>query len=232
VNAIIQSLIPDIPTKTNELQVAASAKNSLSPKDSWENNGILEVFLEWNEIETPTVLWICGRSGGRDSWVTQFSHDIIEAISSQDLETTIVYCFFDRSSAEPVSATTFVRRAIARILEQRPRLVMDLPEIMNPRVLNSDSDFAHYWVILEQMLAELNEVVFVIDRIDMARDDERSTGVDKLLPKLLQLVRTYSDETKIIITSVEEPLAKYANDARLSMVHLDTVTRPAQREQR
>ena len=61
-------------------------------KDRWEDNGLLTHLLNWSSLHHPNLLWIAGQSGNQDSWVTDFSHDLIRAMESQDVLMLFVLC--------------------------------------------------------------------------------------------------------------------------------------------
>lgn len=123
----------------------AQKKNSnLSQKDHWENNGVLEPLSVWSALSTTSaasLLWIGGQSGNEGSWVTELSVDIVIALSAQDLNVTLGYVFFDSLPGKTLTATEFMRLAIARIIEQRPQLIIELPGLLNTRMLRRSSSF-------------------------------------------------------------------------------------------
>lgn len=232
-NLLIESLIVDLPTNQEELTLAQETHARLSYKDQWENNGIVDVLSEWSGSERASLLWIGGRSGNQDSWVTHFSVDLVTALMSQTADVTLAHAFFDCNSDRSLTAIDFMKMTIARIVEQRPVTVIELPELLNTRVLRSTSTFPRLWMVFERLIDCLGATFLVLDRIDGGADNEQGlTVAEELLPKLLGLVSRYPDKVKVIITSVEEPPNTCGGNSLLSSVWLDTGTRQVERSRR
>lgn len=64
----------------------------LSPKDRWDNNGVLKELLIWShDSGHDPVLWIGGSSGNQDTWSTDLSLDVVQALRPQ--MPTVIYVF-------------------------------------------------------------------------------------------------------------------------------------------
>jgi hypothetical protein len=232
-NLLIDSLVTDFPTSEEVLRVARESHARLSFKDQWENNGIVEVLSEWSSSERASLLWVGGQCGNQDSWVTQFSADLVAALRSQKSDITVAHAFFDCTPDRLLTATDFVKVTIARIIEERPVTVVELPELLNTRLLRPKSTFAQCWLVLEGLIDCLSGFFLVLDRVDAGADNEHGLPVaEELLPKLLGLVSKCPDKVKIIITSAEEPPNACQGNSLLSSVWLDTGTRQIERGRR
>jgi len=233
VNLLVEAFATDLPTSSEELSWARESNAKLSFKDQWENNGIVDVLSEWANSEVASLLWIGGQSGNQDSWVTQFSADLVTALNSQTTDVTLAYGFFDSCPDRALTARDFVKTTIARIIEQRPRILLELPELLNTRMLGPSSTFSRCWTVLDGLIDRLSAVFFVLDRVDAGADNEQGLPVaEELLPKLLGLVSKSPDKVKIIVTSSEEPPIAYQGDSMLSLIWLDTGTRQVERNRR
>src|SRR5262249_9802925 len=73
-------LIPDALDSNEEIDWVIGRGHRLSPKDHWDNNGVLEDLVTWSRNGKHTLLWIGGASGNQDSWVTEFSVDMVKAL--------------------------------------------------------------------------------------------------------------------------------------------------------
>jgi hypothetical protein len=235
-NLIIEGFLPDAPTNSEELVIANERHSDLSHKDHWENNGILEPLSLWSTLSTTShtsVLWIGGVSGNQDSWVTKFSVDTVRALRAQDLNMTLAFVFFDSLPGKQLTAIEFVKLAIARIIEERPELIMKLPELLNIRSLRRSLSFLGHWKIFEEMITRLDATFLILDRIDKsAQDTAGHSAVELILPRLLELEAKMTGKLRIIITSTQEPPSNYKQHPKLSLVWRDTSIRAMRREER
>lgn len=232
-NFLIESLITDLPASQEELTLARKSHARLSYKDQWENNGIIDVLSAWSSSKGASLLWIGGQSGNQDSWVTQFSADLVTALKSQTADFILAYVFFDCGSERSLTATDFMKIIIARIIEQRPITMIELPELLNTRMLRPASTFSQLWLVFEGLINCLGVTFLVLDRVDIGADNKQGLPVaEELLPKLLRLVSMCSSKVKIIVTSTEEPPNAYQGNSLLSSVWLDTGTRQIERSRR
>jgi hypothetical protein len=235
-NRLIEEFLPDAPLSAEELIVALEGHSELSPKDHWENNGVLEPLSLWSATSmtsNTSILWIGGLCGNQDSWVTKLSMDIVHALSAQDLSMTLTYVFFDSLPGKRLTATEFVKLAIARTIEQRPQLIMELPGLLNTRSLRRSSTFVSYWGIFEQMITCLDATFLVLDRVDAcARDTTGQPAMELILPRLLELVAKMAGKLRVIITSTQVPPSTYSKHPKLSSLWRDTSIRAMRRDDR
>jgi hypothetical protein len=203
----------------------------MSQKDRWENNGLVTHLLNWSSLRRPNLLWIAGQSGNQDSWVTDFSHDLIRAMESQDILMLFVLCRngFDRDDGvsgedssvdgeRPITSLVLVKMIIAQILEKRPDLVIKLPGVLNERTMGKLRSFGKAWELLKTILAEVKEhVLLVIDRIDDCADHEGSGIDEELLPRLVEIAEG-EEELDVIVTSLYVAPEDMLEDERISHV--------------
>lgn len=216
-----------------ELYLARQSSLTLSEKDRWENNGILSHIHSWAESETPSLLWIGGQCGNQDPWVTEFSADLVTALSSQDTDSMQAHIFINGETGTFPSSVNILRTLITRFIEKRPALVTEMPDILNSRILGGIGSFLQTWAIFEAVLERLDSLFLVIDRIDESVEDDLGTpAVDELLPRLLGVVNNHLDKVKIVVTSTQEPPPKWKDNRRLSYVWLDTGMRQLKRDRR
>jgi hypothetical protein len=217
---------------SEELAWTGERKAKLSMKDHWENNpDILENLRCWSKSKPVPLLWIGGRSSNHDCWVTELSADIVRALSSQNTDMTLVFTFFQRGQTHLRTPMDFVKLVISRILELHPLLVVKMPKLLNPRMVRWASTFTRLWAILDSIIDRLDATFLIIDRIDLAADDQDGTsGAELLLPKLLDLVLKHADRLKVIVTSMYKQPHALEND--LQWIWWDTNIRPSKRDRR
>ena len=231
---VLNMIAPEAPLPSEELVAARSRHCNLSPRDHWENNGVLAPLSDWSSHSLSmesSLLWIGGASGNQDSWVTELSADIVEAITKQSLHVVLVYVFFDSIEGYKLTTQDFLRLLIARIIQQRPMLVLEVPELLNPRLLRQEGSVEMHWQVLETLLFNLNAAFLVIDRIDAASSDQSGRAAsENIVPKLMELVSRLLGRLRVIVTSRERPPAAMEHHPRLSSIWRDTAKKPAKRD--
>ena len=222
-----QSLLPDNVDHDEDYHKARSQKIELSPKDQWEENGILDVLLEWSYTGRDTLLWIGGASGSRDSWVTQLSLDMIDAFQGQG--PTLIHTFCNSpSSVDSLTPRCLLKGLIVQLLTHHPNLAFQNPQLFNEYRFHNATTFHQLWKIFSQLVERVEELFIIIDRVEEIRLEEDENLSDHLLPSLVDLA--YKTPTvSIIVTSVYEP-PEVLEGERLTHVYIDTGKRPKQRE--
>ncbi|KAH8755164.1 hypothetical protein BGZ57DRAFT_963364 [Hyaloscypha finlandica] len=237
-HTLLHHLLPTLPPSNELLTKSLSQKSHMSQKDRWENNGLLTHLLNWSSLHRPNLLWIAGQSGNQDSWVTDFSHDLIRAMESQDILMLFVLCrngfdgddgVSDEDSSvdgeRPITSLVLVKMIIAQILEKRPDLVIKLPGVLNERTVGKLRSFGKAWELLKTILAEVKEhVLLVIDRIDGCADHEGSGIDEELLPRLVEIAEG-EEELDVIVTSLYVAPEDMLEDERISHVWIGTARR-------
>ena len=226
--ALQEALIGSNPDAAEELDLVLLRDFHLSPKDHWENNGIMEGFSSWSQTRRDLPLWICGTSGpNRDSWVTELSIDIVHALQPQ-MEVTLLHAFCDVESGASspageesyrLTASGLVKRLLAQLLELHPELAYKHPDVCNNwRFQKAEGSFAKLWGIFEQLAVRISNLFIVVDRVDGCEADEKASVVDDLLPALVNMAVRLSEVT-VIVTSIYDPPEI---DSPLCYLQLDT----------
>ena len=223
----------DDPDK-EDLRSTQSKNFSLSPKDGWDGNGILEHLLAWSSSDHRTLLWVGGRSGNQDPWVTPFTLDMIKAFRTQEVVLLYALCN-NTATTRFLTPNTLLRRLISQLLDHDPRLAFQNPRLFNKYIFQNATSFDRLWSIFVQLIELVREVFIVIDRIEEVRHDEDGYVQDMLIPELLKLASSEHFERQqggcvgVIITSAQEAPADISGDRRLYEVWIDTGKRPKDR---
>ena len=201
---LIDSLLPGARPEWEETTMWQHREFHLAPKDHWEVNGILDFLQQWKELALPSVLAIFGPSEGRDTWVTEFSLDLIQACKLQGGSVASAMC--DRPDGQLFTPTTVIKKLICQLLEQNPRLILEAPEVLNLRVCRAIQDFDQACYLFTSVVtAVTTPLTVIIDRIDCCEaspthDDESQN----LVEFFSQLITKQSPQLKVIITSGDE----------------------------
>ncbi|KIW16321.1 hypothetical protein PV08_06372 [Exophiala spinifera] len=126
-SVLINTLLPLYVTMDKEIQLWKGRQFRTSPKDHWEVNGVLDYLKAWNCLPHASILAIFGPTRGRDSWVTEFALDTIQAFQVQNELVTFIMC--DRSEVNQYVPATLIKILICQILEQRPTLILEEPDL-------------------------------------------------------------------------------------------------------
>jgi hypothetical protein len=204
----------------------------LSPKDHWEVKGMLDYLDEWNRLSSVSILAIFGPTTDRDTWVTEFSLDMIQAFQVQDVLVTFALC--DRPEEQVFTPTTVIKTLVCQLFEQNPGLILEAPEVLNSRVFRKINDFDQACVLFDSIIARLTTpLAIIIDRIDCCEARiTNSTDPQEIIGFLSQLLKTYAYRVKVIITSADDPPKDKDLTAQLAMSTclIATRTRPLSRE--
>ncbi|KAF2239550.1 hypothetical protein EV356DRAFT_528142 [Viridothelium virens] len=199
---LINALLPSNRTMTEELQAWEGREFRLSPKDHWEVNGVLDCLKEWNSLMQASILAVFGPTSERDSWVTEFTLDTIKAFQVQSELIAFVMC--DRPNNEHLTPVILIKTIISQILEQKPGLVLEKPELFSCRVFQRATEFTSACGLLEHVIAKVDRIAILIDRIDHCQWESSDPKAD-ILGFLVRLIRKYGKSTKVIITSTDLP---------------------------
>jgi hypothetical protein len=197
----------------------------LSQRETWENNGVLDSLHQWSR--TAKLLWVGGRSGDRQPWVTALSFDLTYAMRLRDCITAQVYC---AQAEPPMTPISLAKHLIVQILLQNPELAIQIPDQINARVLkNSTRTFVGTWRTLITILTRLPYVFLVLDRLDRCEDGERASVKDDLIPALISLSKTHAS-VDVVTTSIFMPPVDIESRESLMTVWIDTGVRPKRRD--
>jgi hypothetical protein len=178
----------------------------------------------------PTLLWIGGKYGPRDPWVTDFSASLITTLKLQ--KTNFAYIFCEASGECMCSEVGFTQLLLARILEQLPKLVLDLPRLFNLRTLQRATTLKQIWEVVEAAIKQLPTYFFlIVDRFDVFQARTRGFEDDEIVLKFLGLASN-SAKLRIIITGINKLPPTVQEHKALSWVWLDTSTNPARKSRR
>jgi len=138
----------------------------------------------------------------------------------------IAYIFCEASIGSLHSEVDFVKILLARILEQLPTLILELPHLLNARTLQRALTLEKIWEIMEAVAKRLPTYFFlVVNRFDVFQAKMQDLE-DQVVGNFLNLG---VDKTKLrmIITSSGRPTHTIQERGSLSWVWLDTSTNPA-----
>lgn len=185
-----------------ELKAILSAGFHLSQKDHWENNGVLLELFGWSQNERDQLFWVGGTSGHQDTWVTELSVDIVQALQPQLV--TLLYVFCDQPDSERLTAMSLVRRLLVQLLDLHPQLAYRQPELCNTWRFQKAVTFGQLWRIFQQLAASVPDLFIIIDRVEECLADEQADLVHNLLPSLIRLAGSLR-EVSVLITSTMVP---------------------------
>lgn len=204
----------------------------LSPKDHWEMNGILEYLKEWNQLECPSILAIFGPTDDRDTWVTEFSLDMIQAFQVENVLVASAMC--DRPAGQVFTPTVVIKTLICQLLERNPELILEAPEILNLRTFHRVGGFGQACMLFRSIVARLTmPLAIIVDRIDCCEADRSDSNESQdLIGFLSKLPRNEPPQLKVIITSADMPPddEDLPADLAVSTCMIATRTRPFRKE--
>jgi hypothetical protein len=223
-DSLIDILLPNNDTIPKELKLWESREFRLSPKDHWEGNGMLQYLKEWRKLSDPSILAIFGPTRERDTWVTEFSLDMIQAFKIQNELVAFALC--DRPGDEVYTPFMVVKKLICQLLEQKPELVLERPRTYNSRVFQSIQNFTQAWGLLENMVIGLERLAILIDHVDRCQGDINDSSPQDLVGCLSRLVTKHGRKVDILITSTEDPPEHLPPDFVVSVCMISTQKRP------
>ncbi|KAF2100847.1 hypothetical protein NA57DRAFT_74446 [Rhizodiscina lignyota] len=209
-----------------ELKAIVHRQFRLSQKDHWENNGVLEDLFDWSQDGRDILLWIGGRSGNQDSWVTELSADIICALQPQT--PNVLFAFCDQRGNAPLTPLTVIRKLLVQLLDLHPEIAYDAPEICSTWRFQKAVTFRQTWRIFEQLASRISNLFIVIDRIEECEADEEADLVHQLLPSLISWAGGNASAS-IIVTSVYDP-PEEVQDLKMYTSYIDTTKRASRRQ--
>ncbi|KAL1877962.1 hypothetical protein Daus18300_002316 [Diaporthe australafricana] len=204
----------------------ASYDFRLSLKDHWDNNGVLVDLLAWShDPGHDPVLWIGGSSGNQDTWVTELSVDVVQALQPQLPTVIYVFCCELAETSSALTPAALTRILVGQLLELHTELAYNDAVYYSTSRLRNATTFSGIWSIFERLVVEVSNVFIVIDRIEECVTDDDASVVDDLLPAISGLLRR-TPGARAIITSISEPPDGPDGDL-LESVYIDTTHRRA-----
>lgn len=228
-DSLIQTLLPSNRTIREELELWQYREFRLSPKDHWEVNGILDHLEEWNSLPQASILAVFGPTHERDSWVTEFILDTVQAFQVQGELVTFAMC--DRPDNEHYTPLTLVKTIICQILEQRPSLILEEPDLFSARSFQTARQFRQACTLLEHIVAKIDSLVVLIDRIDQCRSDLGEND-EELAEVLMRLVSSFGKKLKVIVTSTDLPPEELPTDVPISICQVSSFKMPSASQSR
>jgi hypothetical protein len=129
-NNLRTALDSDEDDTSDEINWYQEKKFQLSPRDGWEENGILDEIRFWAKSDRNQLFWASGACGpNHDTWVTRFALDAIDAFRSQAAPLAYVLC----DANEEMTPHLLCQKLISRILDQDPTAVLQDPRVFNAR---------------------------------------------------------------------------------------------------
>lgn len=200
----------------DELGLWKDMKFHLSAKDHWVVNGILPKISEWQKFHSDSILWISSPYMGRDSWLTQFSLDLIHAAQTEGHILTFALC--DRPEGHRLTFICLLKQLICQVVHNRPQLVMEAPSLFTPRSIRKATTLRRVMEIFERIVEKLEILLVIIDRIDLCQAEQDGL---LMLQHLSDLSQSRNGTLRILITSAEDlPDSAFA-DLAISIVKVN-----------
>lgn len=221
--ALSESLLPTASTAAEQLSLVREQSFDLSPKDHWFEVGVLHTFEEWSSRGRNELLWIGGQSGNQDTWVTEMSTDLVDALQMQDLTLLHVFCDIE---ATPFTVMTLLKRLIVQLLDLQPDIPFRQPATFSLRRFRCATTFKRLWNIFEALVNEVTGSVFVlIDRIeacDVDDDDGNGDLYENQLLFYLMGLASEDEHVSVIVTSTYGPPDELVEEKELRHLYRDT----------
>lgn len=204
----------------------ASYDFRLSPKDHWDNNGVLGRLLEWSHGSGHgPALWIGGSSGNQDPWVTELSVDIVQALRPQLKTVIYVFCSDLAQASSTLTPAGLTGILVGQILQIHPELAYNDAVYYSVSRLQNATTFRAMWRIFERLMTDISDVFIVIDRIEECAVDDDANLKGDFLPALSGLLRQ-THGARAIITSIY----KLPEGNSLEGIYIDTAHPKARSE--
>lgn len=192
-----------------ELGLRRNIKFHISAKDHWSVNGILPTISDWQKSHSDSILWISSSYLGRDSWLTQFSLDLIHAAQIEEHAVTFAMC--DRPETTQWTCLSLIKQLIWQTIYLHPQMVMELPSLLNLRMFKKAMTMEKVLHIFRGFVEKFDSLLVLIDRIDLCSQEQAHEGRETLR-QLSSLARAHPEKLKIIITCAEDiPDNTFAN---------------------
>ncbi|KAI3320956.1 hypothetical protein HD806DRAFT_546781 [Xylariaceae sp. AK1471] len=221
----------DVGDVEHELRLWNGLRFSTAPRDHWSQNGILNRLSDWRELcdkSLASILWICSERNGRQSWMTEFSLDLVHVCRSQGQPITFALC--DRPKGEKWTPKQLLRQLIAQLLNQNPRIVLFKPQVFNGRSFRRATTFQATLDILISIIETLESLVIVIDRLDLCTlDSDLNERQPDLAQALSMLVRMYPQSLRVLVSSASIVGPQSLPGLPISFAKVNTRRRPRKR---
>lgn len=200
-HSLQQIILPEGQNEEEELREGLQTGIDLSPRDSWETNGILDNLHHWSQAGCG-FMWVGGTSGSRGSWVTSLSANVVHAFQSQPI--TVLFVFCQRRNGVPMTVMTLLRRLVAQLFERHPELPYRYAEQCSEWRLKQARTFDEIWPIFETLAGHVSRLFIVLDRVEECEVDVEGDLKGSLLPSLVKLAQL-KPRVSVIATSIFYP---------------------------
>lgn len=173
------------------------------------------------------MLWISTEGNGRQSWLTEFSINLIDICRSQGQLITFAMC--DRPKGVRWTPQQVLKQLLLQLLNSRSSLTVSAPEVFNARRFHKAETFDGVFQLLRATVALLESVVIVIDRVDKCAPD-RAAQHANIVEVLSMLVKMYPRNVRIIITTGQVVSQLMLPGLPISFAVVRTKRRPRQLE--
>jgi hypothetical protein len=211
----------------DEVQLWGKPRFFTDPRDHWSNNGVLPCIAKWNELSFNSILWVSSESQGRQSWITEFSLDLLRVARSKRQMLTFALC--DRPLGVRWTSEIVMKQLVCQLLHMNPVLAIEEPELFNSRAFRRANGFASTAQLLNSIVARLDSLLIVIDRIDLCQRDHKSPGDQNIIQALSKMTKRYSKSLKTIITSGGVANSEELSRLGISLAIINTRKRPHRR---
>ncbi|KAJ9144050.1 hypothetical protein NKR23_g6060 [Pleurostoma richardsiae] len=214
----------------DELRIWQALRFFTDMRDHWSQNGILPCVAEWRKLcdeSKNSILWVSSESNGRQSWLTEFSIDLIGVCRSQGQLITFAMC--DRPDSVRWTPQQLLKQLVAQLLNETPSLTVSAPDVFNARKFRMATSFDSAFKLLHSIVRILGSLVIVIDRLDMCTPDPDAKHAS-IVEALSLLVSAHAASLRVIITTAQvvSPLA--LPGLPISFATINTRRRPRRRE--
>jgi hypothetical protein len=124
-----------------------------------------------------------------------------------------------------------MKQLICQLLHLNPALAIEEPELFNLRAFRRVNSFIAAFQLLNSILARLDSLLIVIDRIDFSRRDPNDAEDQNIAKALSRLTKRYPKTLKIIVTSGESANSEELSSLGLSIAIINTRRRPDRRHE-
>jgi hypothetical protein len=198
-------------------------------RDHWSQNGLLPCVVEWRKVcdeSQNSILWISSQNNGRQSWLTEFSVDLIAVCRSQGQLMAFGMC--DRPDGANWTPKQLLKQLISQLLNETPRLTISNPNVFNIRNFQRATTFDFTFRLLHNILSTGGSVVMVIDRLDLCVRDPDEKHVS--IPHALSVLVGAHSNLRVIVTAgqITSPLS--LPELPISFATVNTRRRPRRQE--
>lgn len=198
-------------------------------RDHWSQNGTLSCLAEWREncdTSENSILWVSSQSNGRQSWLTEFSLDLVSVCRSQGQNIMVGMC--DRPNGVKWTPARLLRHLLAQLLIDHPELTVFRPGVFNARTFRRATKFSTLCRLLDSAVAALKFVVIVIDRLDLCVADPNEKDND-IAGALSILARAQPNTVRVIVITGQIVSPSMLPGLPVSFAMVNTRRRPRRR---